>query len=305
MHYDNTIFGYLRIPARSALHNPKIFVLQSSGILFNSNNPSHTYITKFIFDNHGFSFNCDITSNNDLKIAKYNTKENTLLVGFPSNGLVGTFSVSYLIHHLKMKQIGEIEIPDLPLTLFVEEGEILSPIRAYNKNNLFVIISDVPFNQYLAEEFALAINEFCKKNAIKKIVIVSGMETVNQKKDNPKIYGLVTHSTLDGLLYNNQISKFLNGSIFGTDAAIISVFRKTNIPALVLYAECHPFFPDPEASIVAIITLANILDVKIDTQDIENKIDKLRIQYRNLMKETIQTLQQQQEKKTRTPQIYR
>jgi predicted ATP-grasp superfamily ATP-dependent carboligase len=241
-----------------------------------------------------------------LKIAKYNTKENTLLVGFPSNGLVGTFSVSYLIHHLKMKQIGEIEMPDLPLTLFVEEGEILSPIRAYNKNNLFVIISDVPFDQYLAEKFALAINEFCKKNAIKKIVIVSGMETVNQKKGNPKIYGLVTHSTLDGLLYNNQISKFLNGSIFGTDAAIISVFRKTNIPALVLYAECHPFFPDPEASIIAIVTLAKILDVEIDTRDIENKIDKLRIQHRNLMKETIQTLQQQkQEKKTRTPQIYR
>ena len=141
-----------------------------------------------------------------------------------------------------MKQIGEIEIPDLPLTLFVEEGEILSPIRAYNKNNLFVIISDVPFNQYLAEEFALAINEFCKKNAIKKIVIVSGMETVNQKKGNPKIYGLVTHSTLDGLLYNNQISKFLNGSIFGTDAAIISVFRKTEHSRTCIVCRMPSFF---------------------------------------------------------------
>ena len=201
--------------------------------------------------------------------------------------------------------MGEIEIPELPPTLFVENGEILSPIRVYNKSNLFVIISDVPFNQNLAEEFALAINEFCKKNAIKKIVIVSGMETINQKKENPKIYGLITHSALDSLLYNNQIPKFLDGSIFGTDAAIISMFRKTNIPALVLYAECHPFFPDPEASIVAIVTLAKILDVKIDTQDIENRIEKLRIQHRNLMEDTIRTLQQQQEQKTRVPQIYR
>jgi len=243
--------------------------------------------------------------NNNVKIAKYDTKENTLLVGFPSNGLVGTFSISYLIHHLKMKQTGEIEIPDLPSTLFVEGGEILPPIRSYNKNNLFVIISDVPFDQYLAKEFALAVHEFCKKNAIKKIVIVSGMETVNPKKSIPKIYGLITHSVLDNILYNNQIPKFLDGSVFGTDAAIISVFRKTSIPALVLYAECHPFFPDPEASIIAILTLAKILDVKIDTHDIQNKIDKLRIQYRNLMEETIRTLQQQQEKKTRAPQIYR
>jgi len=262
-------------------------------------------LAKFIFDNHGFSFNCKIVKNNNLKIAKYDTTENTLLVGFPSNGLVGTFSISYLIHYLKMKQIGEIEMPDLPSTVFVEEGELLAPIRAYNKNNLFVIISDVPFDQLLANEFALAVHEFCKKNAVKKIVIVSGMETINKKNDTPKIYGLITHSALDIVLYNNQIPKFLNGSIFGTDAAIISVFRKTSIPALVLYAECHPFFPDPEASIIAIVTLAKILDVKVDTHDIKNRIDKLRIQHRNLMEETIRTLKQNQEKQTRAPQIYR
>ena len=204
-----------------------------------------------------------------------------------------------------MKQIGEVEIPDLPSTLFVERGEIIGPIRTYNKNNIFVIISDVPFDQYLAEEFASAIHEFCKSNAIKKIIIVSGMETVNQQKDVSKIYGLATQSALDNILYNNRIPKFLDGSIFGTDASIISVFRKTKIPVLVLYAECHPYFPDPEASIVAIVTLAKILDVKVDTHDIQSKIDKLRIQHRSLMEETIRNLQQQKEKQSRVPQIYR
>lgn len=204
-----------------------------------------------------------------------------------------------------MKQIGEIEVPDLPLRLFVEGGEILAPIRAYNKNNIFIIISDVPFNQYLAEEFVVAIFEFCKKNAIKKVMMVSGMETVNQQKESPQIYGLVTHSMLDNVLYNNQISKFLDGSIFGTDAALMSVFRKTTIPALALYTECHPFFPDPEASIVAIVTLAKILDIKVDTKDIQNRIEKLRIQHRKLMEETLRALEQQQGKDTRAPQIYR
>ena len=71
-----------------------------------------------------------------------------------------------------------------------------------------------------------------------------------------------------------------------------------------MYAECHPFFPDPEASIVAIVTLAKILDVKVDTKDIQKTIEKLRIQNRNLMDETLRALKQQ-EKKTRTPQIYR
>ena len=231
--------------------------------------------------------------------------EKTLLVGFPSNGLVGTFSTSYLIHYLKMKQVGEIEIPDLPATLFVEGGEILTPIRIYNKNNIFIIISDIPFNDYLANKFALSVNEFCRNHTIKKTIIVSGMETMNQHKKSPKIYGLATHTVFDSILYKNHIPKFLDGSIFGTDAAIISVFRKTKIPALVLYAECHPLFPDPEAAISIIVTLSKVLGIKIDTRDIENKMERLRIQHRNLMEETIRTLQQKKEKQIKPPQIYR
>ncbi|QUC64575.1 proteasome assembly chaperone family protein [Nitrosopumilus sp. K4] len=234
-------------------------------------------------------------------------KENILLVGFPSNGLVGTFSISYLIHYLGMKQIGEIDLPDLPPTLFVENGEILSPIRIYKKDNIFVIISDLPFDPYHANNFSESVLQYCKNNDIKKIIIVSGMETINREPKTPKIYGLATHQPLEELLYKNEIPKFLAGSIFGTDAAIITVFRKSKTPALILYAECHPFFPDPEASILAITTLAKVLNVKVDTTDIKKKMERLRIQHRNLMEETIRALQQQQQDKQtgRAPQIYR
>lgn len=240
-----------------------------------------------------------------MKVKK--NQENILLVGFPSNGLVGTFTISYLNYYLKMKQIGEIDHPDLPPTLFVENGEVLAPIRIYQKENLFVIMSDLPFEPDLAYDFAESILDFCKKNKIQKIIIVSGMETLNRDPKAPKVYGLVTHQSLEKILYDNDIAKFLAGSIFGTDAAMISVFRKSNIPALVLYAECHPFFPDPEASVIAISTLAKILNIQVDTTDIQKRIERLKIQHRNLMEETIKALQQQQEKQptSRVPQIYR
>jgi len=234
-------------------------------------------------------------------------KDNVLLVGFPSNGLVGTFTISYLVHHLAMDQIGEIDHPEIPPTLFVEDGEILPPIRIYQKNNLYVVLSDLPFDPFIAYDFAESILEYCKKNQIKKIVIVSGMETVNRDPESPKIFGLVTHQSLEKLLYDNGISKFLAGSIFGTDAAMITAFRKSKIPALILYAECHPFFPDPEASLIAITTLANILQIKVDTTDIQKKMERLRIQHRNLMEETIRSLQaqKQDQRPGRAPQIYR
>lgn len=242
-----------------------------------------------------------------MKVSKTVSQENILVVGFPSNGLIGTFTISYLIHNLDMKQIGELDHPELPPTLFVEDGEILAPIRIYKKNNIFIIMSDLPFDPNLAYDFAESILEYCKKNDIRKIIIVSGMETINNDPKAPKIYGLVTHQSLEEILYTNQISKFLAGSIFGTDAAMITVFRKSKIPALILYTECHPFFPDPEASIIAISTLAKILNIKVDTTDIQKKMEHLRIQRRNLMEETIRALQKQnpENQPTGVPQIYR
>jgi uncharacterized protein len=54
-------------------------------------------------------------------------------LGFPSNGLIGTFAISYLVYHLKMKKIGKIESTGFLPTLFIENGEIFGPIRVYNK----------------------------------------------------------------------------------------------------------------------------------------------------------------------------
>lgn len=233
-------------------------------------------------------------------------KENLLLVGFPSNGLIGTFTISYLVYNLKMKLIGEIDHPGLLPTLFIENGEIFGPIRVYNKDNLFVIMSDLPFDPELAHEFSETLIEFAKKNNIGTIIIVSGLDSTHRAHNAPKAYGVVTHPKLEKILYENDIPKFLSGTIFGTDAAVISAFRETNIPVLALYCECHPFFPDPEASVYAITLLSKILKVKIDTSEIQKKLEHLRIQHRNLMEETIAALQQQAGKQpaSKMPRIY-
>lgn len=238
---------------------------------------------------------------------KTKTKEdNILLLGFPSSGLIGTFTISYVTHYLKMPQIGEIEQPDMPPALFVENGEIFGPIRIYKKDNLFAIISDVPFEYDLGYDFAESIIDFAKNHKITKIIIPSGMESVNRDPKLPKVYGLVTHQSLESVLYENDIPKFLSGTIMGTDAAIVSAFRKSNVPVMVLYTECHPFFPDPEASLHAITTLAKILKVKVDVSDIKKRIEHLRIQHRKLMEDTVAALQQQEKKKLPgVPHIYR
>jgi len=247
------------------------------------------------------------STQNLVKLSQFKKKDNILLVGFPSNGLIGTFTISYLVHYLKMKQIGEIEMPELPPALFIDNGEIFAPIRIYKKENLFVIMSDIPFPIDIAHVFAKSVMEVAKKNKIGKVIIISGLDAMDIENKKPKVYGLVTHKSLEGLLYQNDIPKFLAGTIFGTDAAVIYALRASNIPTLVLYAECHPFFPDPKASVHAITILSKILKIRIDTSGIKKKLEFLRIQHRNLMQETIEALQQQQGKEParRIPHIYK
>jgi len=66
-------------------------------------------------------------------VAKKSSDNRILILGFPGNGLIGTFTLSYVIQHLKMEIVGEVNHPDLPPTVFVENGEVIGPIRIYTK----------------------------------------------------------------------------------------------------------------------------------------------------------------------------
>lgn len=230
----------------------------------------------------------------------------TLLLGFPGNGLVGTFTISYLISRLQMQLVGEINHPDMPPTVFVENGEIIGPIRIYKKGDLYAIIADVPIHPDVAYEFVRSLAEFCKREKISKVIVPSGVDTESVDKKDIKTYGLATDESLEKLLYDNSIPKFLAGSIIGTDAAVINTFRNYGIPLLMLYTSCHPFFPDPQASVHAITSLASVINIQVDTTDIQKRVDYLRIQHRNLMQETLEALyQQEKQAPSKVPPIYR
>jgi uncharacterized protein len=239
-------------------------------------------------------------------VAKKSPDNRTLILGFPGNGLIGTFTLSYMIQHLKMEIVGEINHPDLQPTVFVEDGEVIGPIRIHKKDNLYAVISEIPIYSELSYDFTEAVLAFCIKNKIGRIIVPSGVDAQYTDKKDIKTYGLATDPSLEKLMYENDIPKFITGTIVGTDAAIITSFRNKRIPLLVLYTSCHPFFPDPQASIHAVTTLAKILKISVDTGEIQKRVDYLRIQHRNLMQETLDTLYSQEPQlPTKAPPIYR
>ncbi|MFY9301396.1 MAG: PAC2 family protein [Candidatus Nitrosotenuis sp.] len=230
----------------------------------------------------------------------------TLLLGFPGNGLIGTFTISYVISYMQMKMVGDISYPDMPPTVFVENGEIISPVRIYKKDDIYAIISDVPIYPEIANDFVSSIAEFCVKNKIGKVIVPSGVDTQSPDAKDIVTYGLGTDPSLDKIMYENDIPKFIAGSIIGTDATVIMILKNYGIPLLMLYTSCHPFFPDPQASISAITSLAKVLKIQVDTTEIQKRIDYLRIQHRSLMQETLDMLSQHEKQlPSKVPPIYR
>ena len=131
-----------------------------------------------------------------------------LLLGIPGPGLIGTITTTYIIHALKMDLVGEIA--NSPTTIvFVDNGQIMGPVRIYKKDNLFAILSDIPIDYDNAVDFTESVIEFSKKNNVDLIVFMSGIHVPERNISNLKTYGLVTHEKLEKILYDNEIPKFL------------------------------------------------------------------------------------------------
>lgn len=245
-------------------------------------------------------------NNKSKKLEKIPKSPSILFVGIPGPGLIGILSLNYVIHSLKMDIVEEIEHSDLSNIIFIDNGELYGPVRIYKKNSLHAVISDVPIDYALAEDFTESIVDFSKKNKIDMIIVLSGIHAAERNLSNLKTYGLVTDEKLDKVLYENEIPKFLSGMIAGPDATILTKLKNSPVPTIVLYTECNFFFPDPEAAIHTINTISRILKTKIDITEFKKQIDFLRLQGRQLMEETLTILNPEKtQPAVPAPQIYK
>lgn len=245
-------------------------------------------------------------NNKSKKLEKIPKSPSMLFVGIPGPGLIGMLSLTYVIHSLKMEIVGEIEHSDLSNIIFIDNGELYGPARIYKKNSLYAVISDVPIDYALADDFTESIIDFAKKNKINMIIVLSGIHAADRNLANLKTYGLVTDEKLDKVLYENEIPKFLSGMIAGPDATILTKLKNSPVPTIVLYTECNFFFPDPEAAIHTINTVSRILKIEINITEFKKQIDFLRLQSRQLMEDTLTILNPEKtHPAVSAPQIYK
>lgn len=212
--------------------------------------------------------------------------EKLLIVAFPSAGLVGAFAISYLVSQLQMKDIGELEFTKISPSYIIKNGEIYGPVRIYNRDNIYAILSNTPLNPISTYDLIIKSIEFAKNNNIEKIIIPRGLEMAQNDKNDPISYGLAANKSSKSLLDEYNLPLIPNGAILGTDASVISAMKNSEVSGIVLYTTCRMMLPDDDAIIKSIKTLTDIMKVKVDTEKFEEQLEKINKENEKLIEQT-------------------
>lgn len=212
---------------------------------------------------------------------------NSIILGLPDVGLVGSIASAHLIDQLKLKEIAEINSDIFPPIVVVHKHRPMSPIRIYANNEIGVVISEVPISPDMINPLMESLTEWFKSNKLELVISIGGIPHPNRLEiDKPKVYGVSTSKRLDGVLRKNKIEMFEDGLIVGPSGIMLKKCMEKGINAVYLMAESHYKYPDPGAAASIINAISKILKMKIDVKLLLEKAEEIRITARDLMKRT-------------------
>ncbi|MEB3765965.1 MAG: PAC2 family protein [Desulfurococcales archaeon] len=227
---------------------------------------------------------------NGFLFQEYDAPEiDTLILGLPDVGLVGAITAIHLIKELNMKDIVGIDnYTALPPVAVIMEGKPKLPIRIYAKDNLGVLVTDVPLAPSSIPLFSEALVRYAKSRGVKTLISVTGLGNPGRIEiEKPNLY-LIGSNQDDVKQFSEKLNpKDINqGILVGPYAIILKESIRLNLNNIVLMVDSFIDIPDPGAAAVAIESLNKILDLDIDVTKLLEEEDKIKLRLKELMKET-------------------
>jgi uncharacterized protein len=219
-----------------------------------------------------------------------------IIVGVPEAGLVGTIASSYLLEQLKLEERGYIDSDLIPPVMVVHDSMARYPVHIFGKNNVVVVMSEVPLVGRASLEVAREIASWAKSVKANILVGVTGAPSRSreeaQAEGKPAIVGVGNDEISLKLIKTSGVSPFNDGVISGFYASLLRSCTNDLQPALVLLAESLAQFPDPGAAVAIIGALNNLMGLKVDTKPLVEEAEGIRLKTRELMQQTQQAQQQ-------------
>jgi uncharacterized protein len=229
-----------------------------------------------------------------------------IVLGIPDVGLVGPIAATHMIEELKLAEVGYLESRMFPPIVVVHGHVPKSPIRLYGKDNLVVLISEMPVAPYLVRPLADALTQWLAEKKPHIAVLLGGITRQDRiDVDTPEVYALPSDEEVVGMLAKANIKLFEEGLLVGSYGTILRGCMQAGVHSVYLMAESHMKYPDPGAAASAIHALNNLIGTVIDVKMLKEKGEEIRLTARDLMKRTGSTMEEMEKLQEQIPMMYR
>lgn len=177
-----------------------------------------------------------------------------VLVGFPSQGLVGAIVASYLVPKLDMQLVATLDSPHLPPVASIREGRAHSPVQIFastvrcgiegNCDQLVVVRSDAAPPAQHVDEIADEVIEYTDEIGGDLIVTLEGAPTSSEADHVFAVPNLVTDVDLDDI----GAERFPDGALSGFSASLLTQGNTSEASVLCLFTTVQEELPDAEAA---------------------------------------------------------
>jgi uncharacterized protein len=186
-----------------------------------------------------------------------------VLVGFPSQGLVGAIVASYLVPKLDMELVATLDSPHLPPVASIRGGRAHSPVQIFastvrcgingNCDQLVVIRSDAAPPAEHADELSDDVIDYTEAIGGDLIVTLEGAPTSSEADDVYAVPNLITDVDTDEV----GAEPFPDGALSGFSASLLTEGNTRERAVLCLFTAVQEDLPDADAA-------ARLVDVADD-----------------------------------------
>jgi uncharacterized protein len=222
----------------------------------------------------------------------------TVILGLPDVGLIGTIACTYLVDALGLEEVGHMDSDLMPPAMIVHKGTASYPVRIFAKDEVVIILSEVPLFSRLADELTKELVNWSKAHNAAVVIGATGLPSKereeSQAAQKPLMAGVASDDNGSKMLKPLGVQPLEEGVITGGYADLLKHCMEAGQSCIILLAESLLSFPDPGAAAVVVEALAKKLSIKIDLKPLMQESEEIRLRTRELIQQTQQIAQQEQ-----------
>ncbi len=214
----------------------------------------------------------------DISIYMYRPfegKDAVIIEGFPSVGLVSMLAAGYIVSNLKLKKLGVIVSPHMPMVSVITQGTPSHPIRIYGNDKVVVFISEFYPPDKLILPLTQKIFEFMNAYECKAIITTEGIESGGEISKDVNVYGIATTEEYREKLKDLGIPLLYDAILTGVTGMLLNEGERTRRNVVGLIAESHKEYPDARAAAKIVEKISALVNLEIDVEPLYQEAEVL------------------------------